>query len=83
MIFALMFEAAIFGREISAAEHTTDIYITISGRAKFNQILSNVGRCVRSNGAVCFGGGTELSANLKDQAAKALLIVSPTVVKPI
>ena len=64
MVFALVFEAATFGRKDSAGEHTTNIYMTISGRANFNQILSNFGRCVRSNGAVCSGGGTDLSANL-------------------
>ena len=63
-MFARVFEAVMFGLEISAAEYTMDTFIVISGRTQFSKILLTVERCIGLNGAVSFYIDTEFSANL-------------------
>lgn len=63
-MFARVFEAVMFGLEISAAEYTMDTFIVISGRTQFSKILLTVERCIDLNGALSLDIDNKFSANL-------------------
>lgn len=55
MIFALVFEAVMFGLEISAAGYRMDTFTMIRGCTQLNKILLTVGRRVGFRGADSLG----------------------------
>lgn len=55
MIYARVFEAVMFGLEISAAGYRTDTFTMIRGCTQSNKILLTVGRRVRFRDADSLG----------------------------